>query len=253
MKSSIIGRKHLDALNILPADLERLKKALEGYTREERRALFNILRREFPVHALEVRLGASAEVILEAIDRSSDLTLRGVRGVIAEAAFKEHVVVPLLARGWREEAIAGDSAFDFRLVSEGTSVTIQVKMQRQKNQRPMGAREASKRLFPDATGMWVVETQRTRGGVDTNGLSTRPYRFGAFDILAVSMHPSSGDWSTFRYTLGRWLIPSPTDSSRIFKYQPVSPLPNDDWTDNLPQAIDWFRNEAQIKEIRRSL
>ncbi len=253
LKSSIIRRKRLDALNILPADLERLKRSLEGYTREERRALFKILRQEFPVHALEVRLGASAEVILEAIDRSSDLTLRGVRGVIAEAAFKEHVVIPLLARGWREEAVTGDSAFDFHLVSGETSVTIQVKMQRQKKQRPMEAREASRRLFPDASGMWVVETQRTRGGKDGDGLDTRPYRFEAFDILAVAMHPSSGDWSTFRYTLGRWLIPSPADSSRIFKYQPVSPLPNEDWTDNLPEAIDWFRDETQTKVIKRRL
>ena len=31
------------------------------------------------------------------------------------------------------------------------------------------------------------------------GLATRPYRFGEFDILAVSMHPSTNDWNRFMY------------------------------------------------------
>lgn len=40
--------------------------------------------------------------------------------------------------------------------------------------------------------MYVVETPRTRGGKDlTSGEDTRPYRYGEFDILAVSMHPST--------------------------------------------------------------
>ncbi len=239
-----------------PSDLQRLRSALQGYTRDERQELFRILREEFPIHDLETRLGATAEIILEAIARSSDLTLRGVRGVIAEAAFKEHVVIPLLTDGWREDMVGGDSAFDFRLAEPATltqaapEVRIQVKMQRQKEQRPMYASEASRRLFPRGTTMWVVETQRTRGGTNAQGHNTRPYRFGEFDILAVALHPSTQDWSRFRYTVGRWLIPDRDDRELIFKYQPVPPVANSDWTDDLREAVAWFHG-GQQKEIDR--
>ena len=239
-----------------PSDLQRLRRALQAYTRDERQALFQILREEFPIHDLEVRLGATAEIILEAIARSSDLTLRGVRGVIAEAAFKEHVVIPLLADGWREDMVGGDSAFDFQLAGPtmpnqaAPEVRIQVKMQRQKEQRPMYAWEASKALFPRSAAMWVVETQRTRGGKDAQGQDTRPYRFGEFDILAVALHPSTQDWSRFQYTVSAWLIPDPKDRALIFKYQPVPPVANSDWTDDLREAVDWFHGGRQ-KEISR--
>jgi len=60
---------------------------LEQCSVEERREIFNHLRKEFPIHALEADLNTQAEVILEAMARSSDLTMRGIRGIIAEAAF----------------------------------------------------------------------------------------------------------------------------------------------------------------------
>ncbi len=67
--------------------LEGIKKQLAKCTEEERRDVFESLRRDFYIHPLEKKLNVRAEVILEAIDRASDLTLRGIRGVIAEAAF----------------------------------------------------------------------------------------------------------------------------------------------------------------------
>jgi len=70
-------------------DIKKIQSLLAQYSTEERHEVFKILRKEFPIHDLERKLNASAEVILEAIARSSDLTLRGVRGVIAEAAFKK--------------------------------------------------------------------------------------------------------------------------------------------------------------------
>ena len=224
-------------------DLKKINALLGQCSRDERREMLRALRQEFPIHDLERKLNASAEVILEAIDRSSDLTLRGVRGVIAEAAFKEYVVNPMLEHGWKDIPIDGNPAFDFLLETPaGLRVKIQVKMQRQKTQRPMRAIEANRTLFAGASEMWVVETQKTRGGKDSEGNDTRPYRFGEFDVIAVSLHPSTNDWSQFFYTVGNWFIPDPADNSKIFKFQPVIMKPNDDWTDRLETCVAWFQS-----------
>jgi hypothetical protein len=237
--------------------VREIQALLDRENQDVRRAIFRYLRAEFGIHPLEERLNIPAETILEAIDRSSDLTLRGVRGVIAEAVFKDRVVTPLLLEGWIEEPIIGDQSFDFLLSDAIGDVRIQVKMQRQKARRPMTATEASKRQFPNAEDMWVVETQRTRGGkkrTHSGESSTtegpRPYRYGDFDILAVSLHPSTKDWSQFLYTLGAWLIADHLDSALMFKYQPVSRLPNRDWTCSLQECIEWFRSK-QEKTIGR--
>ena len=66
---------------------DEILELLEECSLEERREIFNHLRKEFPIHALEADLNTQAEVILEAMARSSDLTMRGIRGIIAEAAF----------------------------------------------------------------------------------------------------------------------------------------------------------------------
>ncbi len=99
--------------------------------------------------------------------------------------------------------------------------------------------------------MWVVETQKTRGGKDHQGKATRPYRFGEFDILAVSLHPSSNDWNQFRYTATNWLIPDHVDSELIFKFQPVATSVNDDWTDRLETCVKWVES-GEKKTIRKT-
>ncbi len=218
---------------------------LEHLNKEERLALFRTLRKEFGIHPLEEQLNVTAEVILEAISRASDLTLRGIRGIIAEAAFKEFEISTAVATGrWKEKPLDGDHSFDFLIEDASGPIKIQVKMQRQKEQRPMLAHEANKRVFGTLTDQFVVETQRTRGGKDKDGNATRPYKFGEFDILAVAMHPSTGDWSQFLYTVERWLIPTADKASEIFKYQPVPAAPNEFWTSNLEEAIDWLRSGA---------
>ncbi len=75
--------------------LREIKRLLSLCSAQQRREVFDLLRAEFHIHPLELRLNATAELILEAIDRSSDLVQRGVRGVIAEAAFKLHVLQEL--------------------------------------------------------------------------------------------------------------------------------------------------------------
>lgn len=116
-------------------------------------------------------------------------------------------------------------------------------MQRLKDHKPMMARQAYK-VFP--SDMFVVETQRTRGGKDlkTNE-DTRPYRYGEFDILAVSMHPSTNDWTTFMYTVADWLLPRPENRQLILKFQPVAISPNNSWADNFETCVQWLRLGAR--------
>jgi len=96
----------------------------------------------------------------------------------------------------------------------------------------------------------VVETQKTRSGRGNDGGDTRPYRFDDFDILAVNMEPATGDWTQFRYTLARWLLPRDDDPSLILKFQPVALTPNDDWTDSLVTCLEWLEGDVE-KTIRR--
>jgi hypothetical protein len=93
--------------------------------------------------------------------------------------------------------------------------------------------------------MFVVETQRTRGGKTDRGEDTRPYRFGEFDILAVSLHPSTGRWDRFLFAVGYWLLPRPEREIQLLKFQPVPQEPNDDWTDDFQTAVEWLREGRQ--------
>jgi hypothetical protein len=225
--------------------LEEIKQLLASCNEQQRREVFHLLRREFRIHPIEEKLNVQAEVILEAIDRAGDLTLRGIRGIIAEAAFLINVVGKL--EGWKNITTAGDHPYDFLLTDGRGDLRVQVKMQRQKDQRPMPAREGYRFLPAD---MYVVETQRTRGGTDQRtGENTRPYRFGEFDILAVSLHPSTNDWTRFCYTVSSWLLPRPENRSLLLKFQPVPARPNEDWTDDFLTCVGWFR-AGQGKRIQ---
>lgn len=230
-------------------DRVAVDQVLRGLTLDQRRALFERLRAEFPIHPLEADWNASAEVILEAIRRSSSLTQRGVRGIIAEACFYTDVVQPLLKHGWEDFAPTGDVPYDFGIRDHAGDVRIQIKLQRSRNREPMKADQVGRPIGFSAA-CFVVETQKTRGGT-RGGQSTRPYRFGEFDILGVSLYPSLHDWSKFLYTVAAWLIPDPKNGDLIFKYQPVPPKPNAEWTDNLLECITWLR-EGDARRIRLS-
>ncbi len=221
-----------------------LLQLVEAAPPEVQQAVLSRLRELYPIHPLEASWGVSAELILEAISRSSDLSQRGVRGLIAECYF-EMRVLPSHPE-WIDETPPGNHPFDFLLRRGSDSVRIQVKSQRRLSGRPMTAKEAYRRFSAD---LLVVETQKTRAGTDDKGASTRPYRFDEFDILAVSMEASTSDWTQFRYTVASWLLPAASDPSHILKFQPVSLESNDDWTDDLNKAIDWFLsgNQRQIK------
>jgi len=222
---------------------QEIWQLLQQTSKQDRALVLEQLRREFPIHSLEQEWNVSAGLILEAISRSSDLTRRGIRGVIAEAAFEQSVVKPLASRGWKNETPEGDHPFDFLLVDKVGPVKVQVKMQRLEKKIP--------KLWAPGSRYFVVETQKTRSGKDSAGGSTRPYRFGEFDILAVSMHPSCGDWTKFRYTVANWLLPRPGEGKTLIQvFQPVPDAANADWCDEFEAAVQSLRRGFK-KTIRQ--
>ena len=218
--------------------LLEIKAALAATTQENRKQVFEMLRKEFPIHDLEKQWNIRAEIILEAIARAPDLTMRGIRGIIAEESFNLYVVKPRLSRGWKDETPGGDIPFDFNLVDKAGAIRVQVKMQRLQKKVPKHWRKS-------LPGYFVVEIQKTRSGKDSSGKDTRPYRFGEFDVLAVSLHPSTGDWTMFAYTVADWLLPREGDVSRIAVFQPVCAAPNEDWCDDFDTVVSWFRQKKK--------
>jgi hypothetical protein len=230
------------------SDVEEVKRLLSLCSPAQRDEVFRQLRQEFPIHPLEQELHAKAEIILEAIRRAGGLTLRMIRGVIAEAAFGVEVVERL--KNWQSIPLSGDPAYDFLLKDRKGTVRVQVKLQRSKGGQPWPAHQARKAFRSLPPDMYIVETQKTRGGKKkTTGTATRPYRFGEFDLLAVAMYPSTKRWDTFMYTVADWLIPDPLDQAVIFKDHPVASTANEDWTDSFQTAVKWLRSEEK-KTIR---
>lgn len=228
-------------------DIEQIMDLLNLCSPAQRLEIFRRLRAEFPIHPLEVELNISAEIVLEAIHRAGGLTLRMIRGVIAEAAFAIEVVERLV--GWRNVKPPGDLPYDFQLDDGQGVVRVQVKLQRSLAHRPMWAQEAY-RFLP--ANMYVVETQKTRkGSHKKTGSSTRPYRFGEFDLLAVAMYPSTQRWDIFMYTVTEWLLPGRTESSELLKFQPVATVPDNDWTDDFHLAVKWLRSGLKKKICAR--
>ena len=211
---------------------DRIAALLDDATPETRRLVFDRVRGLLPPHPLEAALGVRAEAVLDALHRAKDLTLRMFRGVLAEAAFGTEVVARL--PGWTAEVVTGDPPYDWLLADAAGPVRVQVKLQRSAKGQP---------LRWSSTDLYVVETQRTRGG-RRGGKSTRPYTAADFDVLAVALQPSCGRWDAFRYTPATWLLREPGDPALLRKLQPVAAEPNADWTDDFPTAVGLHRSGA---------
>ena len=242
--------------------LDEIKQAIDDLSPEDRRSLRRFLEQLAP-HKLEERWGIGGSVLLDAIEKSSDLTKRGLRGILAEAIF-ESDVVPELRNGWTASEINRDEdlPYDTLLIKEGRAVRVQVKLQRSEKGEP-------KLFHPkhyEQGSLYVVEVQKTRTGTTTVNETlpdssqklkvtksktedTRPYRFGQFDVLAVNMQPSTNDWKSFRYTLGDWLLPRDNEPTKIAIFQPVSKLPNEVWTDDLSECLRWLEEGAQKRVL----
>lgn len=246
--------------------IDLIKKLISECSVDEQKALKQYLRSLLP-HPLESEWGIDADTILSAIRRSSDLTKRGVRGIIAEAVFENAVLPSIKTSGWEPVVIVGNTSYDMHLQRGDSSARIQIKLQRLEKGAP-------KLYYPkhyEAGSLYVVEVQKTRSGEKTTKqhlpgaeataqatdrvtVQTRPYRFGDFDILAVNMHPSSGDWKNFRYTVASWLLSRAQDKSLIEIFQPVASVPNQIWADDLAVCLDWFvagENRSVLTDILR--
>ena len=217
------------------SEVDEVKKLLARCSLEQRREIFNSLRATIPIHPFEQAVNAKAEVILEALARSPDLTIRGIRGIIAEATFAIEVAARL--HGWRDVTPAGNHSYDIALADSTGTVRVQVKLQRREKFKPLIKNDAA-----------IVEVQRTRGGKRA-GVATRPYHFGEFDILAVCIEPSRGQWNSFLYIPEPWLLPRPEDRSLVKIMQTVSLRPGPVWTDDFIEAVRRFRDGGPRPEI----
>ncbi|MES2226646.1 MAG: hypothetical protein V4540_02610 [Pseudomonadota bacterium] len=94
------------------ASLVAIRELLAQCTAEEQAVLFRELRARHLIHEFEEVIGAPAEMILDAVHRAPELTRRMLRGVIADAAFRQFAVLPLAALGWRDITPVGNFAFD---------------------------------------------------------------------------------------------------------------------------------------------
>jgi hypothetical protein len=218
--------------------LNRMKEIINELSEEEKNQVFLYLRKDINIHPIEHLWNASAENILEAIHNAGPLNQRAVKGMLSEAYFKNTVLKPLSS--WEDVTPLGDLPFDF-MISDGLgSARIQVKNQRSEKGEPL--------IVTGKYGerVYVAETQKTRSGKDAKGDSTRAYRFGDFDILAVCMYASTGQWDSFLFTVERWLLPNARDNSLIHTFQPIPINLNEAskkiWTKNLDECITWLRS-----------
>jgi hypothetical protein len=215
-------------------------RIIEQTNDEERRIILAYLRERVPLHTLETEWNTTAEEILTAIARSSDLTLRGIRGILAEAIFEKRLLPALEREGWEAVKIIGDQSYDFLMERGEAQVRIQVKLQRKERGEPKEYAARSRGSLKCPAGkIYAVEVQKTRSG-ERDGEKTRPYRFGDFDILAVNLHPATGRWERFSFTVGSWLLPRAKAPNLIEIFQPVPITPDEYWTDDLSRCIEWL-------------
>jgi hypothetical protein len=245
--------------------LVTIRKLIDECSDEHRQALKLYLREILP-HPLEREWGIDADTILSAISRSSDLTKRGVRGIIAEAIFVNEVIPTVESSEWLSVDLVGNYPYDAVLKKGALAARIQVKLQRLEEGAP-------KLYYPrhyEKGTLFVVEVQKTRTGEKTSKkalpgagttitttesvtVNTRPYSFGDFDILAVNMHPSSGSWRNFRYTVASWLLPRPANKNLVEIFQPVAAIPNEVWTDSLDTCLSWYESARQTRVLAEPL
>lgn len=219
--------------------VEEVRALLARMDRDELRSVFELLRREHKIviHPLEEDWSTTAEAILEAIHSAPDLTQRGVRGVLAEAIFRT-TVVPKIG-GWKAIDFEGDLPYDLLMDPQDGREPLKVQVKNQRRER--GVPKTNARLSRQAgSTVYVVETQRTRTGrrADADGQQTptRPYRFGEFDLLAVCLHPSGGDWEDFIYCPAHLLLARPAQPDLLAVMQPIYTDDTHGWTRDFNEA-----------------
>ncbi|MCS6244493.1 MAG: hypothetical protein H2172_11635 [Opitutus sp.] len=210
-------------------EIEVLQEQLLKLSPKKRKLVLSAL----PRHQLEVEFDINAEIILDAISRSSDLTKRGVRGIIAESVFIKEVLPEQLENtDWRlSDVSATDLPYDALIENSlGMKVSIQVKNQR-----------VEKGSVKIKNGNWIVEVQKTRSGKGADGQSTRPYKFTDFHLIAVCLWPGTRDWRKFAYCLTQNLVPRRGSKELIEIMQPIPTAINEGhWNSSLTGLLRSF-------------
>ena len=92
---------------------EQILELMDQCDEEEKRTVLDYFRHRVAPHPLEHEWGTTAHAILTAIARSSDLTKRGVRGILAEATFEETALATSILCGWSTLVFSCEGCLDF--------------------------------------------------------------------------------------------------------------------------------------------
>ena len=136
-------------------------------------------------HALELKYGLTAQELLDAIDKRFRLKV-ALEGAVAEVHF-ERMLHIASSEGWLTSYMINDfdGMLEFTVVTlSGISIRVEVKTVHH-GPKPK------------------VELQKTRAAKADS--SSRYYDRNHFDVVAVCVGRSTGDWSQFRYALVREL------------------------------------------------
>jgi len=169
-------------------------------------------------HALELKYGLTAQELLDAIDKRFRLKV-ALEGAVAEVHFERKLRIAA-REGWLNayDSHDVDGMHDFTVETlSGVSIRVEVKTIRNE-------------LKPK------VELQKTRAAKADP--SSRYYNRDHFDVVAVCVGRSTGDWSQFRYALVREL---PNHRSYPDKLQVMHPIP-DDINDTKPRWFSRFQD-----------
>jgi excisionase family DNA binding protein len=117
----LVNRKEFDGVSPVPArapvqghqSIEKIKASLDALGPGEVRELLDHIKSRIGPHPVEAEIGAPADLILETLWVSGELTKRMFRGMISEASFSLHVVSKL--KGWEVLPIVGSVPYDFHL------------------------------------------------------------------------------------------------------------------------------------------
>ena len=173
-------------------------------------------------HPLELKYGLTAQELLDAIDKRFRLKV-ALEGAVAEVHFERKLCIAS-REGWLTsyEAHDVDGMHDFTVVTLADA-TIRVEVKTIRNgQKPQ------------------VELQKTRAA--KGDPSSRYYDRKHFDVVAVCVGRSTGDWSQFRYALVRDL---PSHRSYKKKLQVMHPIPEGEetkprWFSRFQDVIDAY-------------
>lgn len=173
-------------------------------------------------HALESKYGLTAQELLDAIDKRFRLKV-ALEGAVAEVHFERKLRIAS-REGWLTsyESHDVDGMHDFTVVTlSGMAIRVEVKTIRN-NAKPQ------------------VELQKTRAA--KGDPSSRYYDRDHFDIVAVCVGRSTGDWSQFRYALVREL---PSHRNHPNKLQIMHSIPEGEetqprWFSRFQDSIDEY-------------